>query len=77
MEAKICCPAPNSVDNIDLIKEFGDNLPVVHTLDDLIRELRKIFDSDNVNIELVDYVMRSYKTNYADWKKYAKFDRMR
>jgi len=64
-------------DDVELIKKFGDNLPIVNTLDDLIKELRKVFESDNVNIELIDYIMRSYKTNYNDWKQYAKFDRFR
>lgn len=63
--------------NIEYLKMRlgGKNLPTVHTLDDLIRELRIVFDTKEVNVELVDYLMKSYKSNPADWKKYAKFDR--
>lgn len=52
-------------------------LPVVKTLDDLKRELNGVFESDKVNVDYVNYLMRSYKSNPADWKKYAKFNRYR
>lgn len=58
-------------------KDFGEELPKVSSLDDLIQELKKVFEKDRVNIELVRYLMESYKSTPADWKKYAKFDRYR
>ncbi|XP_018570723.1 cysteine dioxygenase type 1 [Anoplophora glabripennis] len=60
-----------------LYKHLGNTLPVIDCLDDLIKELNLIFESDTVNIELVSYVMKSYKSNPLDWKKYAKFSRYR
>lgn len=49
----------------------------VATLTDLIRELHKVFESDSVNIEHVHALMSAYKSNPAEWRKYAKFDRFR
>ncbi|KAL1513927.1 hypothetical protein ABEB36_003265 [Hypothenemus hampei] len=62
---------------IKLTKYLGHSLPEIQSLNDVIRELNKIFESDNVNIELVRYVLTSYKSNPIEWKKYAKFDRLR
>lgn len=70
----------NTTDEIieaKLCKHIGNGLPVVDGLQDLITELRLIFSSENVNVELVSYLMKSYKSNPVDWKKYAKFDRYR
>ncbi|XP_063919396.1 cysteine dioxygenase type 1 [Zophobas morio] len=64
LEAKLC-------------KHLGNGLPVVCNLSDLIKELRLIFECESVNVELVSYLMKSYKSNPVDWKKYAKFDRYR
>merc|ERR1719334_2076522 len=44
------------------------------TLDELVKELRAIFASDKVNIEYVQTLLESYKSNPKDWKKYAQFD---
>lgn len=55
----------------------GNGIPTINTLNDLINELRVIFDSDTVNVEYVDYLMKSYKSNPIEWKKFAKFDRYR
>ncbi|KAK4885858.1 hypothetical protein RN001_002129 [Aquatica leii] len=52
-------------------------LPAIISLNDLVKELRLVFESNSVNIELVHYLMASYKSNPTDWKKYAKFDRYR
>jgi len=62
---------------LKLYKQLGGNLPTVNSLNDLIKELRTVFESDSVNVELVHYLMKSYKSNPLDWKKYAKFDRYR
>lgn len=44
------------------------------TLTDLIEGLHKIFAHANVNVELVQSYMSLYKSNYKEWKKYAKPD---
>ncbi|XP_065166928.1 cysteine dioxygenase type 1 [Atheta coriaria] len=75
MDCQLPVRAHAALDNIELLKSHGGSLPVVQTLDDLVAELRKVFDGDDVNVEYVDYLMRSYKSNPAEWKKYAKFDR--
>jgi cysteine dioxygenase len=49
----------------------------VATLDELIAELHKAFENDVVDVDHVTQLMKSYKTNPADWKKFAKFDRYR
>lgn len=53
------------------------NAPTCATLADLISELHKAFSSDRVNIEYVNHLMLSYKSNPAEWRKFAKFDRYR
>lgn len=53
------------------------NAKDVISLKDLIDELHRVFSSDHVNIEYVNHLMLSYKSNPADWKKFAKFDRYR
>lgn len=60
-----------------LHKYLGSTLPIINTLEDLIKELHKVFEDDSVNIELVNYLMKSYKSSREEWKKYAKFDRFR
>lgn len=49
----------------------------ISSLDELIAHLRDIFASPEVDIDLVQAVLRSYKSNPADWKKFAKFDEYR
>lgn len=53
------------------------NATTVNSLADLCTELHRVFDSDNINIEYVNHLMLSYKSNPSDWKKFAKFDRYR
>lgn len=53
------------------------NAPVVETLPGLIQELHRVFEQDRVNIEYVNHLMLSYKSNPSEWKKFAKFDRFR
>lgn len=64
-------------DDMQVYKSMPNGLPVINNLSDLVRELNYIFESDHVNIELVHYVMKSYKSNPQDWKKFAKFNRYR
>ncbi|XP_051860801.1 cysteine dioxygenase type 1 isoform X1 [Drosophila nasuta] len=49
--------------------------PVIETLPDLITALHREFESNYVNIEMVNHIMLSYKSNPKEWRKYAKFDR--
>ncbi|XP_051923464.1 cysteine dioxygenase type 1 [Hippocampus zosterae] len=47
---------------------------MVKNLQELIQKLREIFKDDNVNVEEVQELMESYKSNPKDWQKYAIFD---
>ena len=47
----------------------------IETLQDLISALHREFETDYVNIEMVNHIMLSYKSNPAEWRKFAKFDR--
>lgn len=49
----------------------------VSTLRELIDALHEAFKTDHVNIDYVQDLMMSYKSNPAEWKKFAKFDRYR
>lgn len=53
------------------------NAKTVNSLKDLCDELHRVFESNHVNIEYVNHLMLSYKSNPSDWKKFAKFDRYR
>ncbi|XP_029296492.1 cysteine dioxygenase type 1 [Cottoperca gobio] len=47
------------------------------TLDDLIKILHKIFESDNINVDEVQDIMEAYQSNPQDWAKFAKPDKYR
>lgn len=47
------------------------------TLDDLIKVLHKIFESDCINVEEVQDIMEAYESKPQEWMKYAKFDQYR
>lgn len=47
------------------------------TLDDLIKILHKIFESDCINVEEVQHIMESYESKSQEWMQYAKFDQYR
>lgn len=49
--------------------------PAIDTLNDLIAALHKEFSTNYVNIEMVNHIMLSYKSNPKEWQKFAKFDR--
>ncbi|XP_029161187.1 cysteine dioxygenase type 1 [Nylanderia fulva] len=49
----------------------------VSTLRELIDALHEVFQTDHVNIDHVQDLMMSYKSNPLEWKKFAKFDRYR
>lgn len=78
---QVCKTAPEALfqDQMNKLNLPNDisQLPVINNLQDLIQELNKVFESDSVNVDYVTYLMKSYKSNPADWKKYAKFDRFR
>jgi cysteine dioxygenase len=46
-------------------------------LSDLVDELHRVFAEDRVNVEYVQYLMESYKSDPAEWLKYAKFNKFR
>lgn len=47
------------------------------TLEELIHQLHNAFSTDRVDIDHVQMLMSSYRSNPQDWKKFAKFDRHR
>jgi len=49
--------------------------PTINTLQELIGALHKEFDSNYVNIEMVNHIMLTYKSNPKEWQKFAKWDR--
>jgi len=46
----------------------------VSSFQQLLADLRQIFDGDSVNVDLVKDVLRNYKSSESDWEKYAMFD---
>ncbi|XP_037114547.1 cysteine dioxygenase type 1 [Syngnathus acus] len=46
-------------------------------LQELIQKLRKIFQDNQINVDEVQELMESYKSNPQDWTKYAMFDQHR
>lgn len=48
--------------------------PIIETLEELQAHLHHVFESEEVNIEMVETLMNAYKSNRQDWGKYAKFD---
>lgn len=46
-------------------------------LADLVDELHRVFAEDRVNVEYVQYLMESYRSDPAEWLKYAKFNKFR
>ncbi|KAI2810580.1 hypothetical protein RDWZM_002484 [Blomia tropicalis] len=47
------------------------------SFEDLIRQLREMFNSEEVDIEQVKSLMASYQTNPSDWAKFVHFDKFR
>lgn len=78
-EMKVCSIHSESSINIesDCCSKKRSSVAEVKTLQDLILKLHEIFEKDEVDIDYVMDVMRSYKSNPQEWKKYAKFDRYR
>ncbi|KAL0281663.1 UNVERIFIED_CONTAM: hypothetical protein PYX00_002582 [Menopon gallinae] len=63
-------------DTRDFLKKSHTALEVT-SLQDLIAKLHKEFENDEVNVDHVYDLMRSYKSNPQEWRKFAKFDRYR
>lgn len=57
--------------------EFEKSPTKIMSLKELILKLYEVFSNDQINIDYVQELMSSYKSNPLDWKKYAKFDRYR
>lgn len=60
-----------------LLNEKNARQRVSLTLRELIDALHEAFKTDRVNIDEVQNLMASYRSNPLEWKKYAKFDRYR
>lgn len=52
----------------------SQQVPSSTCLDDLIEQLRVVFQSDCVNVDYVRALLTAYKSNPKDWKQYAIFD---
>ena len=50
------------------------HVPVLDCMDDLVQQLRVVFQSDSVNVDYVRALLAAYKSNPRDWKQYAIFD---
>jgi len=53
------------------------DIPKITTLNDLIRELYRAFESEHLDVEYVTNLLKAYKSNPKEWKKYAVFDPFR
>ncbi|CAG0898522.1 unnamed protein product [Darwinula stevensoni] len=56
---------------------MAEIVPRVDSLSQLCQELHRVFDSDRVDVDYVYELMRNYKSDPKEWKKFAKFDRYR
>lgn len=65
------------IDMTECCSKKHKSVAEIKTLQDLITKLHEIFEEDEVDVDYVMEVMRSYKSNPQEWRKYAKFDRYR
>jgi len=49
--------------------------PSASSLEDLIAQLHGAFSSDRIDVDWVHELMESYRSNPAEWGRFAKFDR--
>jgi len=49
-------------------------VPVISCLNELVDQLRDVFQSDFVNVDYVRALLEAYKSNPKDWKRFAIFD---
>lgn len=52
-------------------------VPAQKTLQDVIDELHRVFDEDQVDVDYVKALLESYSSRSKDWKKYVNFDAYR
>jgi len=50
------------------------DVPLIDSLDQLIVELHKAFETDTADVDQIKSVLEAYKSNPKDWKKFAFFD---
>lgn len=65
---------PSKLGLLKDIKLDHNNIPVPQDLTQLVRILRVIFDKDVVDVDYVTQLLKNYKSNPRDWRKYAKYD---
>jgi len=53
----------------------GYKPPSVSSMKDVISEIHGAFSGSEVDVDHVTEILEAYKSNPADWKKFAKFDR--
>lgn len=67
--------------NLMLINEMHQKQPHLKSscinLKELIAKLHEAFETNDVDIDYVQDLMAAYKSNFQEWKKFAKFDRYR
>ena len=47
---------------------------VVESFSELVQTISKMFEDDEVDVELVKDLLASYESKPAEWKQYAFFD---
>ena len=50
-------------------------VPEISSLQELIKEIYKLFEADEIDVDYMIQLFQNYKSNPQEWKKYAKFDR--
>ena len=78
-DSVIACSHPRLDDRRRLSEKFAlmegnKRLKSPETLDDVIKGLYVLFEDDYVNVEEVISFLSSYRSNPADWAKYANYD---
>ena len=48
-----------------------------NSMTDLISELRQAFDENVVNVDFIEFLMQTYRSNLDEWQEYTKFDPFR
>lgn len=51
-----------------------DKPKIIETFAELVEIIQKLFESDEIDVELVKDVLASYKSKPSEWKQYAFFD---
>jgi len=64
------------MDTSTIIREMP-KIPEIKTFQDLLAEIERCFEGDEIDVEYVLGIMNAYKSNPAEWKAYRKFDHRR